>query len=129
MVRVMMLAPFLIGLSAWLARNAARKTVIAGSTSAADGSKRRLTVPWFAFAFVAVVVFNSQSLLPHRVLGAATGLDTFLLAMAMAALGLTTHLAAIRQAGIKPLLLGGVLFVWLIGGGAIINSLVTAWLR
>jgi len=60
--------------------------------------------------------------------GAATELDTCLLAMAMAALGLTTHLSAIRQAGLKPLLLGGLLFVWLIGGGAVINSVVAAWL-
>jgi uncharacterized integral membrane protein (TIGR00698 family) len=67
--------------------------------------------------------------LPHPVVGAAIELDTFLLAMAMAALGLTTHVSAIRQAGIKPLLLGGLLFVWLIGGGAVINSLVTDWLH
>jgi uncharacterized membrane protein YadS len=39
----------------------------------------------------------------------------------MGALGLTTRLAAIRRAGIKPLLLGGLLFVWLVGGGAVIN--------
>jgi uncharacterized membrane protein YadS len=44
--------------------------------------------------------------------------------MAMAALGLTTHVSAIRNAGIKPLLLGGVLFVWLILGGGLINALV-----
>jgi uncharacterized membrane protein YadS len=44
--------------------------------------------------------------------------------MAMAALGLTTHVSAIREAGIKPLLLGGVLFVWLILGGGLINALV-----
>jgi uncharacterized integral membrane protein (TIGR00698 family) len=119
MVRVMMLAPFLIGLSAWLARGAA----------AAERSKRRLTVPWFAFAFVAMVGFNSLSVLPRHVVEAATELDTLLLAMAMAALGLTTHLSAIRRAGIKPLLLGGVLFVWLIGGGAFINTQVTAWLH
>jgi uncharacterized membrane protein YadS len=50
--------------------------------------------------------------------------DTYILAMAMAALGLTTHVSAIRAAGVKPLLLGGVLFVWLILGGGFINSLV-----
>jgi uncharacterized membrane protein YadS len=61
--------------------------------------------------------------LPHAVVGAAIDLDTFLLAMAMGALGLTTHLSAIRRAGIKSLLLGGLLFVWLVGGGAVINSL------
>jgi uncharacterized membrane protein YadS len=41
----------------------------------------------------------------------------------MGALGLTTQLSAMRRAGIKPLLLGGLLFVWLVGGGAVINSI------
>jgi len=124
MVRVMMLAPFLIGLSAWLARKSAG--AVDGQSSAGDsaaGTSRRVTIPWFAFAFIGMVVFNSLALLPHAVVGTAIDVDTFLLAMAMGALGLTTHLSAIRRAGIKPLLLGGVLFVWLVGGGALINSL------
>jgi len=111
MVRVMMLAPFLIGLSAWLARK-----------SDAVGP-RRVTIPWFAFAFIGMVVFNSLALLPHAVVATAIDVDTFLLAMAMGALGLTTQFAAIRRAGIKPLLLGALLFVWLVAGGALINVL------
>jgi len=49
--------------------------------------------------------------------------------MAMGALGLTTHLSAIRKAGVKPLLLGAILFAWLIGGGALINILVEGWVH
>ena len=135
MVRVMMLAPFLIALSAWLARKSAgaqggdsgaNNAVAHGTESGANSAAgpRRLTIPWFAFAFIGMVVFNSLALLPHAVVGTAIDVDTFLLAMAMGALGLTTHLSAIRRAGIKPLLLGAVLFVWLVGGGALINSLI-----
>jgi len=123
MVRVMMLAPFLIALSAWLARKSAGENGTESGANTAAGP-RRLTIPWFAFAFIGMVVFNSLALLPHAVVGTAIDVDTFLLAMAMGALGLTTHLSAIRRAGIKPLLLGAVLFVWLVGGGALINSLV-----
>jgi uncharacterized integral membrane protein (TIGR00698 family) len=83
-----------------------------------------VTIPWFAFAFIGMVVFNSLALLPHAVVGTAIDVDTFLLAMAMGALGLTTQLSAIRRAGVKPLLLGAVLFVWLVAGGALINSLI-----
>ena len=128
MVRVMMLAPFLIGMSAWLARQDARQGAQwleaqrPGGTDGHQAGHRRLTIPWFAFAFIGMVVFNSLAVLPHAVVGAAIDLDTFLLAMAMGALGLTTHLSAIRRAGIKPLLLGGLLFIWLVGGGAVINS-------
>ena len=42
--------------------------------------------------------------------------------MAMAALGLTTHVDAIRQADIKPLIMAMCLFGWLIIGGLMINS-------
>jgi uncharacterized integral membrane protein (TIGR00698 family) len=129
MVRVMMLAPFLIALSAWLARKDAG--VQSGDTGAGDQAAaitgpRRVTIPWFAFAFIGMVVFNSLALLPHAVVGTAIDVDTFLLAMAMGALGLTTQFSAIRRAGIKPLLLGAVLFVWLVCGGALINSLLGA---
>ena len=120
MVRVMMLAPFLIGLSGWLTRANAVKEPAASET----GAPRKLTIPWFAFAFVAVIVFNSLALLPQSVVADAVNVDTFLLAMAMGALGLTTHLSAIRRAGVKPLLLGTLLFVWLVAGGALINRLV-----
>jgi uncharacterized integral membrane protein (TIGR00698 family) len=133
LVRVMMLAPFLIGLSAWLAR-AGAGTVTAATGAAATGAHesqaaRKLPVPWFAFGFIAVVVLNSFVPLPARAVQPAIAFDTFLLAMAMAALGLTTHISAIRRAGAKPLLLGCLLFAWLIVGGASINTLVAACLR
>ncbi|MEO5794990.1 MAG: YeiH family protein [Rhodoferax sp.] len=122
MVRVMMLAPFLLGLSAWLARDAAR------AGKATPSAPTPLAVPWFAFGFVAVVLFNSLHWLPAPVLAFAAELDTVLLAMAMAALGLATHLGAIRKAGIKPLLLATMLFGWLVIGGALINRWIPALL-
>ena len=129
MVRVMMLAPFLIMLSAWLARHDAKR---AGGGQAGDGyaalPKAKLAVPWFAFAFVAVVLFNSLRLLPASAVALTNEVDTVLLAMAMAALGLTTHISSIRKAGIKPLLLALILFVWLVVGGALINRWVFGWL-
>ena len=55
--------------------------------------------------------------------------DTVLLATAMAALGLTTHVSAIRDAGARPLILALVLFAWLVVGGAGINHAAEAMLR
>ncbi|MDC8756798.1 YeiH family protein [Janthinobacterium fluminis] len=119
MVRVMMLAPFLMVLSAWLAR---------GRAAGAAPGGARLAVPWFAFVFIAVVGFNSLAWLPRPVVAAVTAADTFLLAMAMAALGLGTQWSAIRRAGLKPLLLAALLFCWLVAGGAAINAGVAAML-
>jgi uncharacterized integral membrane protein (TIGR00698 family) len=123
MVRVMMLAPLLIALSA--CSRGARHTHPGVNQSAAPvGAKHRLRIPWFAFGFIGMVLFNSLALLPQSARIALVDVDTFILAMAMAALGLTTHVSAVRHAGVKPLLLGGALFVWLILGGGLINALV-----
>jgi len=116
MVRVMMLAPFLVGLSALLARG----------RHAGTGPRAKIAVPWFAFGFIAMVGFNSLQLLPAQLAAALIDLDTALLAMAMAALGLTTHVSALRQAGTRPLLLAVLLFAWLLGGGLLINLGVRA---
>ncbi|MDN2674942.1 MULTISPECIES: YeiH family protein [unclassified Janthinobacterium] len=120
MVRVMMLAPFLVILSAVLARSKAR------SGNGGHDKAAKLAIPWFAFIFIGVVAFNSLGLLPASMVATITDIDTALLAMAMAALGLTTHMSAIRRAGIKPLLLAGLLFCWLIAGGAAINHVVAS---
>ena len=68
-----------------------------------------------------MVAFNSLQLLPAPLVRLLVELDTALLAMAMAALGLTTHVSALRQAGAKPILLAALLFVWLLAGGMAIN--------
>ncbi|KAF1053839.1 MAG: hypothetical protein GAK43_01216 [Stenotrophomonas maltophilia] len=118
MVRVMMLAPFLILLSAWLARDK--------QAHHAGHAKQRITIPWFAVGFVAVAGLNSLVHLPTTLVGHLNDLDTFLLAMAMAGLGLGTHLSAVRSAGLRPLLLATVLFAWLVLGGGLLTHLVLA---
>jgi uncharacterized integral membrane protein (TIGR00698 family) len=131
MVRVMMLAPFLIILSAWLSRSSQRDDA-SGRTERAGDAKQRgggIVIPWFALGFVAVAGLNSLALLPAAVVGHVIDIDGALLAMAMAGLGLSTHVSAIRKAGMKPLALAAVLFAWLICGGLAINAGVTALLN
>lgn len=119
MIRVMMLAPFLIALSAWLANK----------HSGGHQKKQAIAIPWFAVAFLVVAGFNSFDLLPRALLQQIISLDNLLLAAAMGALGLTTHISAIRQAGAKPLLLASALFGWLIVGGGLINAGVATLLH
>ncbi|HHP7452612.1 TPA: YeiH family protein [Klebsiella quasipneumoniae] len=111
MLRVMMLAPFLLFLAARVKQ----------LTPADNGEKSKITIPWFAIMFILVAVFNSFHLLPKAVVEMLVTLDTVLLAMAMAALGVTTHVSALKKAGAKPLLMALMLFVWLIVGGGAIN--------
>ena len=111
MLRVMMLAPFLLFLAARVKQ----------LTPAGNGEKSKITIPWFAIMFILVAVFNSFHLLPKAVVDMLVTLDTVLLAMAMAAPGVTTHVSALKKAGAKPLLMALMLFVWLIVGGGVIN--------
>jgi uncharacterized integral membrane protein (TIGR00698 family) len=127
MVRVMMLAPFLIILSTYLSRSPHGgddgDAPPAGDASPPRASQHpgRIVIPWFALGFVAVAGLNSLAVLPHAFVSTAVDVDTGLLAMAMAALGATTHVSAVRTAGIKPLALAALLFIWLIFGGVAIN--------
>ena len=119
MVRVMMLAPFLVLLSAWFARR-----------GPADTSRPRppIAMPWFALGFVAVAGLRSMDVLPAATIAAADTVDVALLSVAMAALGLTTRLSAMKAAGLAPLGLGATLFAWLVVGGGAINWAVGALL-
>ena len=110
MIRVILLAPFLLLLSAWMR----------GRTGD-GGQKAKIIIPWFAVLFLAVGAFNSFHLLPQPTVEVILLVDTFLLATAMAALGLRTHAGAIKQAGAKPILLAALVFAYLIFGGLAIN--------
>lgn len=115
MVRVMMLAPFLIVVSWWLHRRRCAETD--GIGSAKPG------LPWFALGFIATVGINSSGLVPPQAANVFSQTSTVLLGMAMAALGLRTHVSAVRQAGVAPLGLAGVLFMFLVAGGYGMNLL------
>lgn len=119
MIRVILLAPVLVIMSFALGRGR-------------GGGKSRITVPWFAFWFIAVICLNSllqsASFIPSDVLVKGTDMinsfDTFLLTMAMTALGAETSLDKFRQAGVKPFLLAAILFLWLTAGGYFITKLI-----
>lgn len=113
MLRVMMLAPFLLILSSHLSgeRNAM-------------GQSKASSIPWFAVFFIVVAGVHSLQLLPDALVRNLVLLDNILLAMAMGALGLRTHASAIKQAGLKPILLAALLFVFLTIGGYLINRVL-----
>ena len=118
MIRVMMLAPVLVVLSFILLQ--------VRNTAAADSRKKnKITIPWFAFGFIAVIAINT---LLQSLCGAATVkdiplngvieyVDTFLLTMAMTALGADTSIDKFKAAGAKPFILAFMLFIWLVLGG------------
>ena len=129
MIRVMLLAPVLVIMSFALAgrrrRTAAAGAGAAVAETAGKQEKSRITIPWFAFGFIGVICLNSllQQLCSAATVreiplnGAIEYIDTFLLTMAMTALGTDTSIDKFRQAGAKPFVLAGLLYVWLVVGG------------
>lgn len=114
LMRVMMLAPVLLLLSWWWGR----------SGQDAGQGRAKLTIPWFAFGFIAVVAMNSLWVMPGSLHRGLEWVDMLMLSAAMAALGLETRFARLRLLGLKPLMFGGVLFLILMIGG----DLLTGWL-
>ena len=117
MIRVMLLAPVLVVMG----------FVLAGRRKSAGDKKEKnkIAVPWFAFGFIGVICLNSllqylfgvESVREIPLNGAIEYADTFMLTMAMTALGTETNLAKFKQAGAKPFVLAGLLYVWLLVGG------------
>ena len=114
MIRVMLLAPFLILLGIWL-----QGKVMTVSTEK-DFAKSNVTIPWFAFGFIAIVGFNSLDLLEKNFIEDINNLDTFALTMAMTALGMETRIEKFKGLGFKPIYLATILFLWLMISGYIL---------
>ena len=92
--RVILLAPLVLSLGYLAARR--NRDVASGSAP----------VPWFVFGFIAMVAVNSLVSLPegwHERIALAT---SFMLTVALAAMGLETDIRKLRLKGMRPLLLG-----------------------
>lgn len=118
MIRVLLLAPALLVMSIVLARIPAKS---AGTTEC----RRRVTIPWFAVGFVVVIAFNSLNLLPRETVDAINTFDTFLLTMAMTALGAETSIDKFKKAGSRPFVLALILYAWLVIGGYLLVKYLT----
>ncbi|QAR33807.1 YeiH family putative sulfate export transporter [Geovibrio thiophilus] len=104
--RVMLLAPFLLLLSAMINR---------------EKSGSKIQIPWFAFMFAAAAAFHTFVSLPQGLINAVNTADTFMLAASMAALGIETRTDKIKSVGAAPLICAAVMFIWLSLGGYFIN--------
>lgn len=104
LVRTLMIIPISIGLSIREAKRDAAGRPLTGRRIA------RL-VPWFLIGFVLVAIINSTGLIPDAPRQVLVHVSVFLIAMALAGIGLTTDIPALRRAGWRPLALGGMLWV------------------
>ena len=98
--RVMLLAPLILALGCFHA-NSQRSDDLEAS------DRQSVPMPWFVLGFVAMMLFNSLDLIPQADKAYLVQATTFLLTVALAAMGLETDVRKLRKRGWKPLLVGG----------------------
>jgi uncharacterized integral membrane protein (TIGR00698 family) len=71
----------------------------------------RAIIPWFILWFLAAAALNSFGLIPAVAQGPLQELALFSITVALAGVGLGTDIQRIRAAGVRPLVLGAILWV------------------
>ena len=118
MIREMMLAPVLLCLSL---------IVRSGGSTAKGNRLNNITIHWFAFYFMGVILLNS-ALMSLSTSGGWNHIyteftkiiniiGTFALTMSMTSIGLDATFAKFKQSGLRPFLLAFFLYIWLVLGG------------
>jgi uncharacterized integral membrane protein (TIGR00698 family) len=105
--RVMLLAPMVIVLGLSEQRRARQHLTDATST--------RPPMPWFVLGFVAMVGLNSAISVPPEAKVWIVAVTTFLLSVALAAMGLETDIRKLTAKGFRPALLGALAFLFIAG--------------
>ena len=116
MTRVIMIAPMLIILGIYLSYSAKKE--------GGNGNAVKLVIPWFAVYFIGVAGFNSFHLIPQNIVDIINSIDTFLLTMAMTALGMGTRFSKFKGLGLAPVYTALGMFIWLVIGGFIVTKIV-----
>jgi len=104
LVRTLMIIPISVGLAALQARRTGEAERL---------SARRIVtlVPWFLVGFLVMTALRSVGVVPPPAAAVLTHVSVFLVAVALAGIGMSTDVAAIRRAGWRPLALGAILWV------------------
>ena len=123
LVRTLMIIPISLGLAALEARKEAAGSLGSGSQKAGADSPTNSAaprisllgalklIPWFLIGFLLASVLRSVGLVPDAAQAPLAQIAMFFISIAMAAIGLSTDVAGFRKAGLRPLMLGGLLWI------------------
>jgi uncharacterized integral membrane protein (TIGR00698 family) len=106
LTRVLMLAPVVLLLAFFWNRQSGR-----------GGARQKGVMPWFALGFLLMVGLNSLLPPSGEWHGHAADVTTFMLAMALAAMGLETDIGKLKAKGLRPLALGASAWIFITGFG------------
>ncbi|MDP4331934.1 putative sulfate exporter family transporter [Curtobacterium sp. A7_M15] len=116
LVRTLMIIPIVVGLAGLEARRTSREQPTPDERSGrAGGVGVFRLVPWFLIGFLVVVLLRTVGVLPAAAAPGFSTAATFLITVALAAIGVSTDFGALRRAGFRPMLLGIALWVLVAG--------------
>ena len=104
LTRTLMIVPITLFLAMYMARKSKQ-------SGTGDFNFRKI-FPWFVLLFVLAAVINSIPGFPGWISGDLAWIGTFMIIMAMAAIGLSTNLKSLIKSGPRPILLG--LCCWIV---------------
>jgi len=116
LTRTLMIVPITLALATYMTRKSKQ--------SGTGDFEFRKVFPWFVLLFVAAAVINTFSGMPAWASHDLAGVGTFMIIMAMAAIGLSTNLKSLLSNGFKPIFLG--LCCWI--AVAVISLIVQGFL-
>ena len=107
LTRVTMLAPVVITLGLLASGR--------GHHQGPGATRRNAPMPYFVLGFIALVIVNSLIVVPPGLKAWIVPGTTFLLSLALAAMGLETDIRMLRAKGLRPLLLGALSWLFIAG--------------
>lgn len=107
LTRSLMIIPIVMFLAVFAARREARR---GGDTPAASIPWRRV-VPAFLIGFLVAAALDTMGVIPTAWHGSLNYLGAFMITVALAGIGLSMRFGQMRAAGVRPLLLGGALWI------------------
>lgn len=101
----------IIPISLTLATLRSRREATQSASTTGRRIQLRRIVPMFIVGFLAAVAANTLHLIPHAWGHGLSDLSAWMITAALAAIGLSTDFGHIRRAGLRPIALGGILWV------------------
>lgn len=115
LTRTLFLVPVTLGVIFMKFRNEATVNKSAGVTQKIDFKQIIRLIPLFVVFFVLAVITATVVAIPANILGVISSVSKLLMTLALVTIGLGVHIKEIAQAGIKPVILGGLCWTGVVG--------------
>ena len=96
LTRTLMIIPVTFVLSLYVSRTSGKRGTFSLSKA----------VPWFVLGFIAAAALNSSGVMPAELARLLSRSGKFLIVVAMASIGLNTHIGKLLSNGLRPIVLG-----------------------